>query len=93
MIGRANYAAALVAGRLFSRGEPLDLLALAKKHGRSDSLDAVLTFYAELLLGGIPSPRWRERLLTDLGEGPALTADVCRRLVTLMLSSAEAQLT
>jgi uncharacterized protein (DUF1800 family) len=93
MIGRANYAAALVAGRLFPRGEPLDLLALAKKHGRAASLDAVLTFYAELLLGGIPSPGWRERLLASLGENPVLRADVCRRLVTLLLSSAEAQLT
>src|SRR5262245_57034877 len=92
MIGRANYAAALVAGRLFPDGAPLDPLALAKKHGHAGSLDAVLTFYAELLLGGIPSPGWRGRLLAGLGEKPVLNAGVCRRLVTLVLSSAEAQL-
>src|SRR5207249_3597686 len=92
MIGRANFAAALVAGKLAPRGEPLDLLALAKKHGRAGSLDAVLTFYAELLLGGVPSPGWRQRLLIDPDEKPALNPDGCRRLVIRMLSSAEAQL-
>src|SRR5204863_6822624 len=35
LIGRANFAAALVGGRLLPRGEPLDPLALAKKHGRA----------------------------------------------------------
>src|SRR5205085_875665 len=55
MIGRANFAAALVAGRLSHRGTPLDALGLAQKHGRGDGLEAVLTFYADLLLGGVPS--------------------------------------
>jgi uncharacterized protein (DUF1800 family) len=92
MIGRANFAAALVAGRLSGRAAPLDALALARKHGRAAGLDDVLTFYAELLLGGAPSPAWRRRLLAELGPKPALDAGVCRRLVVLVLSSPEAQL-
>jgi hypothetical protein len=92
MIGRANCAAALVAGRLYPDGRPLDPLDLADKHGRGGSLDAVLTFHAELLLGRVPSPQWRQRLLTELGAKPTLTAETGRRLVVLLLSSPEAQL-
>jgi uncharacterized protein (DUF1800 family) len=92
MIGRANFAAALVGGQLTQRGEPLDALGLARKYGRGDDLEMVLTFYAELFLGGVPSPVWRERLLAGLGDRPVLNADSARRLVTLTLGSPEAQL-
>ncbi len=92
MIGRANFAAALVNGKLSHEPAPLDAVGLAKKHGRGESLEAVVTFYADLLLGGVPSPRWRERLLTALGDKPELSAEVGRRVVILALSSPEAQL-
>jgi uncharacterized protein (DUF1800 family) len=92
MIGRANFAAALVTGQLTQRGEPVDVLGLARKHGRGDDLDMVLTFCAELLLGGVPSSGWRERLLAGLADKMALTAESARRLVTLALGSPEAQL-
>jgi hypothetical protein len=92
MIGRANFAAALVNGKLSHEPAPLDAVGLAKKHGRGESVEAVVTFYADLLLGGVPSPRWRERLLAALGSKPELSADVARRVVILALSSPEAQL-
>src|SRR4051794_7850862 len=58
IIGRANYAAALVAGRGVGRPEPLDALGLAARHGRGQGRDAVITFLAELLLGAEPDGDW-----------------------------------
>jgi uncharacterized protein (DUF1800 family) len=92
LIGRANFAVALVEGRLSARAIPLDALGLARRHGRSGSLDAVVSFFADLLLGGLPSLRWRGRLLAALGDTPALSAETARRVVVLTLSSPEAQL-
>ena len=92
MIGRANFAAALVGGKLYQSPQPFDALALAKKHGRAGNAQTVLTFYAELLLGGVPSPRWRDRLLSGLGEKARLDASTARRLVVHVLASPEAQL-
>jgi uncharacterized protein (DUF1800 family) len=92
LIGRANFAAALVGGKLQQDPAPLDALGLARRHGRADRLDTLLTFYAELLLGGVPSPRWRQRLLAGLGDRPTLDADTARRIVILVLASPEAQL-
>jgi uncharacterized protein (DUF1800 family) len=91
MIGRANYVTALVNGKASLHGTPLDAWALAKKHERGETLEDVITFYAELLLGGVPSVRWRERVYASLGT-KALSADTARRVVVLVLSSPEAQL-
>jgi uncharacterized protein (DUF1800 family) len=92
LIGRANFAAALVGGELLQHPEPFDAVGLASKHGKAGSLDALVTFYAELLLGGVPSAAWRERLLAGLGKRPALKPDTARRVVILVLASPEAQL-
>jgi uncharacterized protein (DUF1800 family) len=92
LIGRANFAAALVGGRLQNDPAPLDVLGLAKKHGRAGTLDTLLTFCAELFLGGVPSPRWRQRLLAGLGNRPTLDAESARRIVILVLGSPEGQL-
>jgi uncharacterized protein (DUF1800 family) len=92
MIGRANYAAALVEGRLSRGAQEFDALALAKRHGRDGDLDAVLGFYAELLVGAAPSPAWQNRLRASLGAGASLTADTARRAVILILACPEAQL-
>jgi uncharacterized protein (DUF1800 family) len=92
MIGRANFAAALVGGKLYQNPAPFDALALAKKHGRGDKMETAVTFYAELLLGGVPSPRFRDTLLTSVGRA-ALDADTARRALILVLASPEAQLT
>jgi uncharacterized protein (DUF1800 family) len=91
MISRANFAAALVGGKLHHHPAPFDALGLARKHGRAGNLDTVLNFYAELLLGGVPSARWRERLLAGVGDSLPL-ADAARRAVVHVLASPEAQL-
>src|SRR5262249_7094627 len=60
VIGRANYAAALVGGELSAGAgrRPLDAVALARRHRRGGGLDDLVAFYAELLLGIDPGPAW-----------------------------------
>ena len=91
MIGRANFAAALVEGRL-CRGAAVDCLGLARKHGAGKDLTSVLTFYADLILGGVPDPGWLDRLTAALGKGARATAETARRAAALTLASTEAQL-
>jgi uncharacterized protein (DUF1800 family) len=92
IIGRANYAAALVAGELSARRVPLDGLALARKHGRATDLEDVLSFAAELLTGSPPDDAWRKRLLAALGPRPTPSPDTVRAGIALVVASPEAQL-
>jgi uncharacterized protein (DUF1800 family) len=92
IIGRANFAAALVEGRLWARPVPLDGIALAEKHGRGRDLDQVLTFCAELLTGAPPQPAWRKRLLAALGPRAKLVPDTARAAIALVAASPEVQL-
>jgi uncharacterized protein (DUF1800 family) len=89
MIGRANYAAALVKGTLWSVPQPLDALALARRHGRGGDLRDLIAFYGDLLL---PGPRPDDRVAAAVGAKAALTAETARRVVILLLASPEAQL-
>jgi uncharacterized protein (DUF1800 family) len=92
MIGRANYAAALVGGALQRGGVPFDALGLARRHGRADDLETLLAWYGDLLFGTPPAQRWRDRLLTALGPQARLEPDTARRALALLLASPEAQL-
>src|SRR5262249_51831991 len=91
-IGRYNYAVALLGGADVGRGEPLDALAQAKRHGRAGDLESVVALAAELLLGAPPGRAERDRLLTALGPKPVADPDTARRAVALVLASPEAQL-
>jgi hypothetical protein len=92
IIGRANYAAALVEGRLWARPVALDGIALSSKHGRSRDLDDVLAFCAELLTGVPPEPAWRQRLLAALGPKAKLEPDTVRAGIALVVASPEVQM-
>ncbi len=92
IIGRANYAAALVAGEVSARRAPLDGLALARKHGRDRDLDDVLTFVAELLTGAAPDAAWRKRLRAALGPQANLDPDTVRAGIALVVASPEVQM-
>jgi Protein of unknown function (DUF1800) len=89
-IGRANYAAALVAGDPIGR-PAFDALGLARRHGQGTDLDSALTFYTKLFLGIEPTAAWRTRLLQAVGPRSD-KAESARRLVALILASPEAQL-
>jgi uncharacterized protein (DUF1800 family) len=92
MIGRANYAVALVEGHLSRRGEPFDPVALAKQHGRSGNLAELLAFYGQLLEGVAPSSARCDRLRAALGARASATPTDVRRAVALLLAAPEYQL-
>jgi uncharacterized protein (DUF1800 family) len=91
IIGRANYAAALVEGQLSARFNPLDGIALAKTHGHGRDLDELLTFYVELLTGAPPALDWKKRLL-DAFDNAAMDDDTVRAAVAVIVASPEVQL-
>jgi hypothetical protein len=92
IIGRANFAAALVEGRLWARPVALDGIALPSKRGRGRDLEDVLAFYAELLTGSPPDPAWRKRLLAGLGPTAKREPDTVRAGIALVVASPEVQL-
>jgi uncharacterized protein (DUF1800 family) len=92
VVGRANCAAALLGGSSAGRPEPLDALALARRHERGRDLDDMMAFYGELLLGAAPSAALRSRLVKALGDKTSLEPATARRVVVLILASPEAQL-
>jgi uncharacterized protein (DUF1800 family) len=91
-VGRANYAAAVAEGEGVGLPRAPDLLALARRHGRGRDAEDVVAFFAELLLGGVPSRAWRERLLAALGPGAAADGATARRAAALVLSCPESWL-
>jgi len=91
LIGRANYAAALLDGTRVGRPGPMDALALAGRHGHGKDRDRAIAFYTKLLLGVEPSAAWRERLDKALGKDAA-DAEGMRKAVALILAMPEAQL-
>ena len=92
LIGRANYAAALIEGRRVGRPGPMDALGLARRHGHGKDCDAVLTFYTRLLLGAEPTSAWRSRLNAALARDMVDDAEAARRTAALILALPEAQL-
>jgi uncharacterized protein (DUF1800 family) len=88
LIGRANYAAALVDGTRVGRPGPMDALALPRRHGERD----VIAFYTRLLLGTEPAPAWRARLTAAVDPKGTDEAESARRTVALILAMPEVQL-
>jgi hypothetical protein len=87
LIGRANYAAALLDGKRVGRPGPMDALALAGRHGEKD----LVAFYTRLLLGAEPAPAWRSRLAAGADAKVTDEAESARRTVALILAMPEAQ--
>jgi Protein of unknown function (DUF1800) len=92
IIGRANYAAALVEGGLSRPAARLDWAARGGHAGAAGDLDGLLTYYGRLLTGTPPRPAWRERLHAALGPGAVAGPETAARAVALLLASPEAQL-
>jgi uncharacterized protein (DUF1800 family) len=92
VIGRANFAAALVEGKLSGRRVPLDGIALARRHERGRDLDDLIAFFAELLTGAPPPTGWKDRLRAALGPGAGLDAHSAGAAVALVVASPEVQL-
>ena len=88
LVGRANYAAALIEGRRVGRPGPMDALGLARRHGEAD----VTAFYTRLLLGADPTPAWHTRLRAALDAHAGDEGESARRVAGLILAMPEAQL-
>ena len=88
LIGRANFATALVDGRGVGRDAPFDPISLASRYGRDGNRDQTVSFCAELLLGFSPDQSWIEQLGTKAAWGP----ESARRAVATLLASPEAQI-
>ncbi len=88
LVGRANYAAALVEGERVGRPGPMDAVALARRHGEADPV----AFCTRLLLGAEPSPAWRDRLAAALGSKAKDDGAAARRVAALVLALPESQL-
>jgi uncharacterized protein (DUF1800 family) len=92
LIGRANYAALLVEGARVGRPVPMDSVALAELHGVGKDRDAVVDFYAKLILGIEPSAEWIDRLVQAARGKGGSEAETFRNVVVLILAMPEAQL-
>jgi uncharacterized protein (DUF1800 family) len=92
LLGRANLAADLISGRLAApAGSPLDVLGLARRHGRGESREDVVGFLTDLVLGGLPDVGWPARVRGACAEAPD-EATFARRAAIVILASPEAQL-
>jgi uncharacterized protein (DUF1800 family) len=88
LVGRANYASALVEGVLVGRPGPMDAVALAKRHGGDDAI----AFYTRLLFGTEPTPEWRQRITAALDDKAKDKGQRALQIVALLLAMPEAQL-
>jgi uncharacterized protein (DUF1800 family) len=91
IVGRTNFATALVDGKLAAAHGPFDAVGLARRHGRDGDLDDAICFYGELLLGGEPSADWLQRTRESIGTS-ADEEETLRRAVAVILASPEAQI-
>jgi hypothetical protein len=91
VVGRANFAAALVNGPGVGRSGPLDALGLARRHDRGRDAADLLAFYGELLRGVPPIAAERDRLLTAM-KSTADEASAARRAVALLLAGPDSLL-
>ena len=78
-IGRARFAADLVAGRPVGLLEPVDAQALAERHGRGGGLSDQVAFFAELFTGAAPSPEWHDRIVKAVSRSRAEEPEAARR--------------
>ncbi len=90
MIGRTNYAAALAGGRDIGLPDPPDVLALTERHGFGRDLGAVTTFATGVLLG-VDARTGRYPSLEGALRSGLPEPDAARRIVSLVLSSLQAQ--
>ncbi len=92
IVARANFAAALAAGRLNSDATPPDLASLADRRVRAADPPAAVEFFAELLTGRHPDRPAVQSLWQSAGATVGSQSDRINRAVALILAEPEAQL-
>jgi hypothetical protein len=92
VIARANFAAALIAGKVVGRRQPFDAYALARRHSRGKDLDDLTAFFAELLTGTPQTAAWRARIQSGIDATIKDEGERRRQIVALILASPEVYL-
>jgi uncharacterized protein (DUF1800 family) len=92
IVARANYAVALVEGKLTETPNPLDGAALAEQHGYGRGPESVLAFCAGLLTGASPGADWVKRLQGGLGPIRGRERETVAKAVALVLAAPEVQM-
>jgi hypothetical protein len=92
VIGRTNFASALVNGSLRSPASPVDGLGLTQKNGSVRELTDAIDFFSQLLLGQPATSELTERTLNNLRSQPLVDPATIRHVIASVLSSPEAQL-
>ncbi len=93
LIGRANFAAALVEGRGVGREVPLNPIALARRNGRGQDGPDAVRFCAEILTGTTPDDRQLERLCPSPDKkSRTWDADASRGAAARLIAAPDSQL-
>jgi hypothetical protein len=88
LIGRANFAEALIDGKGIGREAAFDTMAFAESHGRGRGRVGCLAICCELILGVSAEARWIDQLSSNTEWNP----ESARRAVARILAAPEAQL-
>jgi uncharacterized protein (DUF1800 family) len=89
IVARANFAAALVEGQLWYPRRETDLWRLVKQHGKTNQLDAAVTWFAELIWGEVKHDSIAEIVAA---AGPAKIEARLPTAIALLLARPESQL-
>ena len=92
IIGRTNFASALLQGPGVGRSTPMSIVELARRNGIGSTTDDLIGFCTRLLLGVEPDGSLAGRLKNTLGVGSTADDRDLRRLVAMLLSAPEGQL-
>jgi uncharacterized protein (DUF1800 family) len=88
LIGRTNFASALVEGHGVGREVPLDPIALAGRYRRRGDRHETISFCGEVLLGFEPDQRWIDDSVSKATWNP----ESARHSIAQLMASPEAQL-
>ncbi len=92
VIGRAEFAASLMAGELWGSGKPADVASLTRRYGRAVSRQEMVTFFCQLFFGQVEVESLRKPL-AKICEHPDLTNDeAARQIVVTLMASPSGQL-
>ena len=90
LIGRANFASALVEGLAIGLPAPIDASALARQQGNPCDCSGVTRAAAALFLGSEPEPAWLDQIARACEADR--DRDGLRRAVAVVLATPQAQL-
>jgi Protein of unknown function (DUF1800) len=88
LIGRVNFATALVEGHGVGREIPFDPIALAGQYRRRGDRHETISFCGELLLGFKPDRRWIDQSVSKT----TWNSESARQAIAQLMSAPEAQL-